>query len=96
MTQAELAAKVGVTVGYIGKIEIGRGAGLNTLVKIADILGIPGEEVLKSDQTLVTIFNEQALDGSKYNSEFINLSPKLKKLLLKLAPIIEEFLQKHG
>ena len=92
MTQADLAKKAGVTLGYIGKIEIGHKAGFNTLLKIAQILGIPSDEVLNDNQEVFRLLESFPHMNERYNKEFSELSPTLKSLLLKLAPIIEKYL----
>lgn len=50
-SQSELAEKVGVTQGFISHIELGiREPGLPTLRKIAAVLGVPVEYLVKDDQ----------------------------------------------
>lgn len=92
MTQSDLAGKVGVTVGYIGKIEIGQRASFRTLSKIAYALGISMSEVVKADDELINTLNEISDSYGKYDKDFSGLHPTLKSLLLKLAPIIQEYL----
>jgi len=91
ITQAELARKVGVTDGYIGKIEIGyQRAGLKTLLKIAEILTIPFEDMIDFDSEFpgARLLADKQADFEKH---FKELHPKVKRLLLELVPILEKY-----
>ena len=92
LTQTELAKKVGVTVGYIGKIEIGQKPSLFILFRIGNVLGIPSTEIIKEDTEMITALMGLRDKLGDYDKEFSKLPPKVKIVLLKLAPIIEESL----
>ena len=90
LTQSELAKKVGVTDGYIAKIEIGyQAAGLKTLYKLFEVLKIPEDEILEYDSSFLSLLSRVADKSGKYDKEFAKLSPKVKKILLKIAPLLE-------
>ncbi len=93
LTQSELAAKVGVTDGYIAKIEIGyQKPGLETAYKIS--------QVLDSQEIADEVYYSQIRDAGEYISEkrgeydfqFINLNPRLKPIVLELAKILEKYI----
>jgi len=91
LTQAELAKKVGVTDGYIAKIEIGyQQAGLKTLYKLLEALEIPEEEILEYDEGFLSLFSRLADKAGSYDKEFSKLSPKVKGILLRIAPFLEK------
>jgi transcriptional regulator with XRE-family HTH domain len=87
-----LAEKVGINDGYIARIEIGAKASFKTLTKIAHALGIKMSDIVKADDELVNTLNEVSDLYGKYDKEFSTLHPTLKSLLLKLAPVIQEYL----
>lgn len=90
MTQAELAGKVGVTDGYIAKIEVGnQGASNNTLMKIGDILGIADELFMAKIEPMTKAIR---VKFGKPDKEFTKFNYKLQALLLEIAPIIERYL----
>ena len=90
-TQEELAKKVGVTDGYIAKIEIGyQQAGLKTLYKLFEVLKIPEEEILEYDEGFLAVFSRIADKTGKYDKEFSKLSPRVKEILLKIAVFLEK------
>ena len=91
MTQAELAERVGVTDGYIGKIEIGyQVPGLKTLSKIAVALKMPLDELLPQNKFYpdIAILSKRL---GEYDEQFKKQRPTVKKLLLEIAPIIEKY-----
>ena len=92
MTQTELAKQVGVTVGYIGKIEIGKKPSLFILFRIGHILGIPPTEIIKEDTEMVNALMGLRDKLGDYDKEFSKLPTKVKIVLLELAPIIEKSL----
>lgn len=90
MTQAELAEKVGVTDGYIGKIEIGyQGAGLNTIIKIGEVLGI-SDDIFHAQ--IEPIAHAVGAKFANPGNDFKKLHPRVQALLLEIAPIIYKYL----
>ena len=92
MTQEDLAKKVGVTQNYIAKIEIGyQAAGLKTLYKLSEVLKIPEEEIINLDVEFLAVLNSIADKQGKYSKAFSKLAPRVKSMLLELAPIVEKY-----
>lgn len=92
LTQAELAEKAGITDGYIARIEIGTKASFKTLTKTVHALGIKMSDIVKADDELVNTLNEVTNIYETYDKEFSAIHPTLKSLILKLAPVIQEYL----
>lgn len=92
LTQADLADDVGITPGYLAKIETDfQSAGLKTLIAIADVLQIPEEDILAQSITSLPVI-EAVKKMRQYELEFSKLTPKVKRFLLELAPILEKYL----
>ena len=90
LTQEELAKKVGVTGGYIAKIEIGyQEAGLKTLYKLFEVLNLPEEDIIEYDSGFLALFVRIADKSGKLDKEFSKLSPRVKEKLLKIALLLE-------
>ncbi len=94
LTQEELAEKAGISISYIGKIEIGlQEPGTKILLKLAKMLNIkPGELPVGVDGELLAEINMLADQMGEYNKKFNDLHPRMKALLLDIAPTIEKYL----
>lgn len=91
MTQKELAEKAGITDGYVARIEIGyQKPGVRTIVKIADILQIDRMELFKTAPTLFVDFSIYE-KSTTWDKEFSKLHPKVKEILLEIAPTLSKF-----
>lgn len=95
MTMKELALKTGLSESYIHVIETGKQTGsLNALSRIAAILGL-NEKLLLVTAKLVG-FDSKSFDELGlvlYEEAFSKLNPEIKRLLLKIAPLLEEYLE---
>lgn len=94
LTQEELAEKVGISISYIGKLEIGlQDPGPRILMKLAKILNIkPGELPVEVDGELLAEINMLSDKMGDYNKKFNALHPRVKALLLDMAPIVKNYL----
>ena len=93
MTQEKLAETIGVTHSYIAKIEGGyQGASNKTLRKLADALQIDIVELYNTDPAFrsdtAVLYNETG----EYDRKFKKLHPKIKEMLLDLAPTLKKYL----
>ena len=96
LRQIDLAEKVKVSATYIANIERGQQrGGYNTLLKIAKALDLPGESVLRKGGFEVLGVSEteyHPLELEDY--QFQKLQPRIKKVLLEIAPILWRHLEK--
>lgn len=92
MTQEELAEKIGVTDGYISKIELGyQQPGFETLSKIGKELNIDETELFRCDTRFLSVLANIGDRIGEYDKEFKILRPRIKDILLELAPILEKY-----
>jgi len=95
LTLKELSTQTGISDTYINAIEKGRQRGsYETLRKLALALDLPPESVLQKAGFANTGF--VSFDDLNFDLEthaFASLPPKVKKLLLKLVPLINEILE---
>lgn len=94
LTQEQLSEKVGVSVSYIGKIEIGiQEPGPKVIIKLMKVLGIKVNEIPVG--LGVELLSELNMIGEKlgdYDKKFKSFHPRVKAFLLSIAPIAEEYL----
>ncbi|MFH1238844.1 MAG: helix-turn-helix transcriptional regulator, partial [bacterium] len=91
LTQERLAEMCGVSLGYIGKIEIGlQEPGPKVIVRLMKILEIKSSEMPNPvSGELLAVLNELSDKSGELNHKFDSLHPRVKSFLLDVAPIVE-------
>ena len=94
LTQAQLALRIGHRHSYIAKIENGTQRGsFTTLYKIAKVLDLPPEFLLhKAGLAPLDFMSLDEISLDLETNQFSQLDPKVKRALLELAPIMEQYL----
>ena len=91
LTQKDLADDIGVSDGYIARIEIGgRSPGSKTLIKISEVLQIPLSDIFSL--SIVDAKYAPLKFASELDKQLCALPLKVKTALLELAPTIERIL----
>lgn len=91
LTQRDLADDVGVSNGYIARIEIGgRSPGAKILFKISEVLQIPSAELISL--SIVDAKYAPMKFANEIDKKICSLPLKVKVALLEFAPTIEKML----
>lgn len=95
LTQAKLAEMIGVTAGYIAKIEINHQLPSGkTIIKIADALRIEGKELFATVPVYLSDMARMSDEIGEYDKKFKKLNPRVKELLLEMAKVVKNTCKK--
>lgn len=94
LTQAKLGIQIGHSRTYIFKIEAGiqRGS-FTTLFKIAKALDLPPDLVLSKAGFNIPKEQSEKLELELEDYQFSKLDPKVKRVLLDIAPIVVKYIE---
>lgn len=90
-SQEDLADDVGISRGYVAKIETdAQSPSIETLSRLAEQLEIPKEKVFQYDartKPLVSTINQ----SREYDKRWSKLNNEMKNRLLEMIPFLEKF-----